>query len=64
MKLFGTVIAVLFQPGSTSKLNGKNFLRSGENSLKKKLIVVLFPSCTSFVVFVLFFAEKASIISE
>lgn len=33
MKLFGTVIAVLFHPGSASKLNGKNFLRSGENSL-------------------------------
>lgn len=36
MKLFGTVIAVLFHPGSASKLNGKNLRRSGENSLKKK----------------------------
>lgn len=32
MKLFGTVIAVLFHPGSASKINGKNLTDGGSFS--------------------------------
>ena len=35
MKLFGTVIAVLFHPGSASKINGKRRNREREREKKK-----------------------------
>lgn len=56
MKLFGTVIAVLFHPGSASKINGKNLgtkthiLNSAE-TLGKLRRLILFPSETSTCMF-------------
>lgn len=53
MKLFGTVIAVLFHPGSTSKINGKNSERrshtlSSASALEttRAYLFILLPSET------------------
>lgn len=39
MTLFGTVIAVLFHPGSASKINGKNLLRGRQKRQKRVSLI-------------------------